>query len=157
VGAQAPRGLGAEGLDAIFPDDPEAHEARRNALAERSTLPPTPAAFDRVPLAERPTEPPVPLADRPTLPPFAVPISERHTQPPTRRRGRTTIPISPLRLPSKPTQPLDLPLGLDGRLDIEAMMAEVERGQARSTPPPVGEDVAALYGRASRQPIVLHT
>lgn len=116
---------GAEGLDAIFPDDPEARMGRRAALAQAPTDPLLPSATglpgqNGDALTERPTPPP----DNPSL---AVPISERRTQPPVRRRKPTTIPVAPLRLPAKPTQPLDLPIGPDGKLDMEALRTRMER------------------------------
>jgi serine/threonine protein kinase len=116
---------GAEGLDAIFPDDPEAQRARRAALEDEPTAPLLPAAssalpgnYEDTPLTERPTMPP----DTPSL---AVPISERHTQPPVRRKP-ATVPITPFRLPAKPTQPLYMPTTPDGSLDVEALMAQLE-------------------------------
>ncbi len=126
---------GAEGLDAIFPDDPEARMGRLAALAQAPTDPLLPSAGG-VPhqsggsaLTERPTLPP-------NMPSLAVPIEERRTQPPVRRRKPTTIPVAPLRLPAKPTRPLELPLTPDGKLDLEALMAQMER-DAASQPPAV--------------------
>jgi serine/threonine protein kinase len=158
--AASERGLGAEGLDAIFPDDPEAREARKSELAQHPTQPPAWDTADRIPISQRSTEPPaspdaehLPITERPTLQPFAVPISDRNTQPPTQRRKRSSIPVSPLRLPSKPTQPLDLPVGPDGRLDIEAMMAEAERQAGQ----PSAEERTAPPSGPARQPIILYT
>ncbi|HEX6798654.1 MAG TPA: protein kinase [Ktedonobacterales bacterium] len=137
---------GAEGLDAIFPDDPEAHIGRRAALSQSPTEPllPSSTAFHRESGAAGFTEQPTLPSDTPSL---AVPISERHTQPPVPpRRKQPSIPIAPLRLPAKPTQPLDLPTTPDGKLDVEALMAQVEREHGPGTPPPTSARSSAGIG-----------
>ena len=62
----------------------------------------------------------------------------------SRPRGASnnqTIPLPAFRLPAKKTQPLNLPLTDDGRLDMEALMAQVEQPRSQSSPlappPPV--------------------
>ncbi|HKS70602.1 MAG TPA: protein kinase [Ktedonobacterales bacterium] len=138
------RRWGAEGLDALFPNDPEARIGRLAALAQSPTDPLLPSATasqgefgSALDFTEQPTLP----SDTPSL---AVPISERHTQPPIPpRRKPATIPIAPLRLPAKPTQPLDLPTTPDGKLDVEALMAQVEREHGSGTPPPAGARMGA--------------
>ncbi|WIG58081.1 MAG: Serine/threonine protein kinase PrkC, regulator of stationary phase [Ktedonobacterales bacterium] len=94
LGANWP-GMGEEGLDALFPDDPEARAYETGQ---------TPQGAMR--------------ALRETAPAIQEPDAPVFTPPPI------------MRLPSK-TRPLSLPLMPDGRLDIEALAAEVERERIR--------------------------
>jgi serine/threonine protein kinase len=112
-------GLGAEGLDALFPDDPEAQEAREarareEAPGELANLPDSLAG-------------PLPGA---ALPPEALAPS---TRPPA--GPRPTIPLMAFRLPARDTgsHPLALPLTSDGQVDMEALMAEVDRAPIEPT------------------------
>lgn len=191
------RGLGAEGLDAIFPDDPEAQNARnmyqvaqRSAASgklggRRATAGPSSASnMPGVPnisgASGSPSTPNVPgaqgmagisntpnfsgipgLSGSPSMPnipgmPGVQGIAGRTSGPlsgegqpgqpgqtsrPRGASGSQTIPLPAFRLPSKKTQPLNLPLTADGRLDMEALMAQVEAPRPPSSPlappPPV--------------------
>lgn len=55
--------------------------------------------------------------------------------PPVRRPLRQTIPLPAFRLPAKQTRPLNLPLTSEGELDIEALMAQVERQEREQQRP----------------------
>ena len=85
-------GLGAEGLDAIFPDDTTSARAR----------PPAP-----------PLEPP---GARNTFPP-GTQAPERTYQRGPYDQTYHTIPLPSFRLPAKATRPLNLPLTPDGQLE----------------------------------------
>ena len=93
-------GLGQEGLDAIFPGDPEAqasNEARLDVISNTPTL-------DTMPVVSGPL---------PTLPAQREP-------------GSKSIPLPAFRLPSRTTRPLNQPLTANGQLDIEALLAQIE-------------------------------
>jgi Protein kinase domain len=112
-------GLGREGLDAIFPGDPEAqpsHEARVEAISNTPTL------------EEMPSVLPPPGSG--SLTSYAAASRPR---PAVQRDLNRSIPLPAFHLPSKETQPLDIPVTGSGRLDIEALMALVE-SQPRTGP-----------------------
>ncbi len=114
-------GLGAEGLDAIFPDDPEAqtsHEARTDAIANTPTIQELP----------------------PVAPVVPAPPQETSTR---LRDSNRSIPLPAFRLPSKVTQPLDLPLTPNGRLDMEALMTQVEAQYGQPPATKLAESLAA--------------
>lgn len=115
-------GLGTEGLDALFPEDIPS-PARRTMPA-----------------------PDAPAADAPVLgqtPPAMPPA-------PPMARSKHTIPLNQFRLPARPTRPLELPLTLDGKLDIEALMARVEAEGAAGAPPPSPLAAPAPWDRPLR-------
>jgi serine/threonine protein kinase len=147
-----PLALGAEGLDALFPDDPE-------AIAARAAQPGYDHAADTPPWANLP-----PGAD--TLPP---PRPAAHT---TTAGPRSTIPLPAFRLPSRDTitRPLDLPLTPDGLLDVEALMSQVEEHPTipMLLPPPTyhefgddpelsGDGASPIAARRKRDPITEHS
>ncbi|MGZ6392254.1 MAG: protein kinase domain-containing protein, partial [Ktedonobacterales bacterium] len=195
VAPSAPqRGLGAEGLDAIFPDDPEAQSTRNTyqgtqratgsgKLGSRSapsgpsgasngrgvpdmsgspSMPTMPGAPGMVGSPATPNHPGVSgMSGSPNMPvipglPGVQGIAGRTSRPvggegqpgqpgqssrPRGASGSQTIPLPAFRLPAKKTQPLNLPLTADGRLDMEALMSQVETPSAPSAPlappPPV--------------------
>ena len=98
-------GLGAEGLDAIFPDDTASARAQQPA----------------------PSEPP---GVRNTFPP-GTQAPERTYQRGPYDQTYHTIPLPSFRLPAKATRPLDLPLTPDGQLDIDSLLAQVEEPRFR--------------------------
>ncbi len=105
--AESWQGLGAEGLDAIFPDDPAAqrsHEARLDAIVNTPTV-------EEMPQVSPPAYRPRPAASR---------------------ELNRSIPLPSFRLPSKTTRPLSMPLTASGRLDIEALMAQIESQDSAS-------------------------
>jgi tRNA A-37 threonylcarbamoyl transferase component Bud32 len=119
------RGLGAEGLDALFPDDPEAQTARGPHQGYRWA---TEAAG-------------LPGENAPAAGWSLATAAETSAPPPHRgpRKGpRPTIPLPAFRLPSRDTttRPLDLPLTADGQLDLEALMAQVDEPAAPSVAMP---------------------
>lgn len=99
-------GLGAEGLDAIFPDDTTSARAQ----------PPAP-----------PLEPP---GARNTFPP-GTQAPERTYQRGPYDQTYHTIPLPSFRLPAKATRPLNLPLTPDGQLDMDSLLAQVEEPRFR--------------------------
>lgn len=172
------RGLGAEGLDAIFPDDPESKSARNAYQATHrasasgksgsrsapfrltgtpnvSSIPSAPGSPDMPSIPGAPGMAGTPAT--PSLPgipgmPGVQGIAGRTSGPlsgagqpgqNSRPRGTSTsqtIPLPAFRLPAKKTQPLNLPLTDDGRLDMEALMSQVEAPRSSSPlapPPPV--------------------
>jgi serine/threonine protein kinase len=93
-------GLGQEGLDAIFPGDPEAaasNEARLDIISNTPTL-------DKMPVVSGP-----------------VPIP-----PPQREPGSRSIPLPAFRLPSRASRPLSQPVTANGQPDMEALLAQIE-------------------------------
>jgi hypothetical protein len=150
------RGLGAEGLDALFPDDPEAITARGQQQMPAPTYAPALEGHDapaigRADLLDA-IDPP-PWANLP--PADALPVPPR---PAATSGPRPTIPLLSFRLPSRDatTRPLDLPLTPDGQLDIEALMSQVEQRPAipMPLPAPTYRDVegdADLPGHDPRQ------
>jgi serine/threonine protein kinase len=118
-------GLGSEGLDAIFPDDPEAqfsHDARADAISNTPTL------------EEMPLVSPSPSGSL-TPPPAAA----ARPRPASSRELNRSIPLPSFRLPSRESQPLNLGLTGSGALDIEALMAQVE-----SQPRPAPEELESV-------------
>jgi serine/threonine protein kinase len=97
-------GLGQEGLDAIFPHDPEArpsHEARLDIISNTPTLE--------------------------ELPKMSGPL-------PTQRESSSrSIPLPAFHLPSRTTRPLNLPITPNGQLDFEALLAQIEASTLRAT------------------------
>lgn len=130
AGGPGLHGLGTEGLDALFPDDPEAQSAR-DPLASVG------APHERVASPQQPG----------SLPGAAL-LPDELMSPAVKRAlsagPRPTIPLAAFRLPSReaPTEPLDLPLTTEGQLDMDALMAQVDEqttpapAQAAWTPPP---------------------
>jgi serine/threonine protein kinase len=113
------QGLGSEGLDAIFPGDPEAqssHDARVEAISKTPTV-------EEMPSVSPPPESGSPPSNTSTSRPRQA----------AQRDQNRSIPLPAFRLPSKETQPLDLPVSASGRLDLEALMAQVE-SQPRTAP-----------------------
>lgn len=102
-------GLGAEGLDAIFPDDGTSRRARQSA----------------------PLEPP---GVRRTFPP-GTQAPERTYQRGPYDQTYHTIPLPSFRLPAKATRPLNLPLTPDGQLDMDSLLAQVEEPRFRPGAP----------------------
>lgn len=111
IAGAGPAGLGQEGLDALFPEGGQDGPAP-------GWLPP----------AQRP-------ARGASTPPPPIPPQHLPGGP-----IKPTIPLPAFRLPAKQTRPLDLPLTLDGQLDLEAMMARIEGEQAQ-----VGSQGASPY------------
>ena len=108
------QGLGTEGLDAIFPDDPEAqpsHDARDTAISKTPTI-----------------------EEMPSL----GAVSE--SRPVPARSPNRSIPLPAFRLPSKSSQPLSGPVTESGRLDVEALMAQIEGQSAEPYPSEAGSD-----------------
>jgi serine/threonine protein kinase len=133
------QGLGSEGLDAIFPADPEAqssHDARVEAISNTPTL-------EEMPLV---TPPP----GSGSLTSYSATSRPR---PAAQRDLNRSIPLPAFRLPSKETQPLNLPLTGSGRLDIEALMAQVE-SQPRTSPGEPPEVEAPTEPMESRSALV---
>jgi serine/threonine protein kinase len=100
-------GMGAEGLDAIFPDDADATSRRGRQSV--------------------PLEPP---GVRRTFPP-GTQTPERTYQRGPYDQTYHTIPLPSFRLPAKATRPLNLPLTPDGQLDMESLLAQVEEPRFR--------------------------
>ncbi|HEX8034768.1 MAG TPA: protein kinase [Ktedonobacterales bacterium] len=188
------RGLGAEGLDAIFPDDPEAQSVRNTyqatqrsrasgKLGSRSAPSGPSGASTTRGVPDMPGSPSMPnipgapgLAGTPATPNYSglpglsgspgmpvmpgmpevqgiaggtsgplggegQPGQPGQSSRPRGASGSQTIPLPAFRLPAKKTQPLNLPLTADGRLDMEALMSQVEAPRPPSSPlappPPV--------------------
>jgi Protein kinase domain len=120
-----PRGLGAEGLDAIFPEGTISGAGGRRIVHSRPSI----------------------NAD-PRLGGPAGGEQLRGTG-----RNRQTIPLVPFRLPAKTTRPLNLPLTADGRLDMEALMAAVEDARAPRAASEIREGAgSATAGRSEAPP-----
>ncbi|MGO8950387.1 MAG: protein kinase domain-containing protein [Ktedonobacterales bacterium] len=122
------QGLGTEGLDAIFPGDPEAwssHDARVEAIVNTPTLEEMPQV----------SAPPAPPAYRP--------------KPAASRELNRSIPLPDFRLPSKATRPLSMPLTASGRLDIEALMEQIEGQRSPSLDESRGEARPSMAGLAA--------
>ncbi len=112
-------GLGAEGLDAIFPQDPEAQAVRNlGARGAAAAGPAVPAGL---------------LEDGGYLPASALLPDELRMPsahvPAVTGGPRPTIPLKAFNLPSRDavTQPLDLPLTSEGQLDMDALMTQVDQ------------------------------
>ena len=111
------QGLGAEGLDAIFPDDPEAQpsqDAHEQAIGTSPTI-----------------------EEQPSL----AALSE--SRPVPARSPNRSIPLPAFRLPSKTSQPISGPTG-NGRLDMEVLMAQIE-GQGGDSQPSDPVEVGGGY------------
>jgi serine/threonine protein kinase len=131
------QGLGSEGLDAIFPGDPEAqssHDARVEAISKTPTL-------DEMPSVSPP----------PGSGSLASHTAASRPRPAVQRDLNRSIPLPAFRLPSKETQPLNLPLTGSGRLDIEALMAQVESQPptAPGAPPEVETPTEPMVSRST--------
>jgi hypothetical protein len=125
-------GLGVEGLDALFPDDPEAHPERGASPFAGLRQPPGGAAGAY-------------LAGSSLLPGMSLPGVPRADQfAPDLAGPRPTVPLgvfgTPTRAPD--TQALGLPLTPEGQLDMDQLMAQVEPTTVEEseslewTPPP---------------------
>lgn len=124
------RGLGAEGLDAIFPDDPEAAESERERLAARES-----SELARDFVSGRLTGTPAGGADYarggPTPWRILAPQDQYATQPGTSGGLMDSPLIGPGATPAEPSGgALSIPLTPTGQLDLDALMTAVDSESA---------------------------